>query len=257
MEAAFVRAVHGGDPRTLCEDFCGPASVARAWCAMGRAFHAVAVDIDPVPLKHARARAAESDRAGRDTSLKRLRLAEQDVLTVRDRVDIIAGFNFAMCELHDRTKLIVYLRSAKKRLKPGGVLIADLYGGPGSLTPGTATRRVPTECGTLVYRWEQRRVDPVTARVINAIHFVLPGRGPAEARTFSDAFVYDWRLWTVAELRDAMLEAGFASTEIYTSYGDAVDSDGNLYVRPFATDFEPGDPDELGENFVAYVAGRV
>jgi len=257
MEAAFVRAVHGGNPRTLCEDFCGPASVARAWCALHPRFDAVAVDRDPVPLAHARARAAEHDQTRNDTTLTRLRLKMQDVLSARGRADIIASFNFAVCELHQRDHLLAYLRSAKKRLKRGGVLVADLYGGPGSLAPSATARRIPTEGGTLMYRWEQRRVDPLTARVVNAIHFILPGKGPAKSRTFRDAFVYDWRLWTVAELRDAMLEAGFAATEVYNSYGDAVDSDGNLYVRPCATDDEPGEPHELGENFVVYIAGRV
>ncbi len=189
------------------------------------------------------------------------------MLGAKDKADVIAALNFAACELHKRRWLMTYLRSALYRLRTGGVFVADLYGGPGAFTIGVTEKNVPTEGGTLKYRWEQRRADPFSARVENAIHFVLPppgggagggtGRGGEKARTFSDAFVYDWRLWGVSELREAMLEAGFAATEVYTSYGDAMDGDGNLYVRPFSTDDQEGDPGELDGDYVVYVVGRV
>jgi hypothetical protein len=260
MEAAFLRAVHGTEPETLGEDFCGPASVARAWCAMGERFDAVAVDKDPEPLEHAARRAEQHDETHVVPISKRLKLKEIDVMAARDKCDVIAALNFALCELHQRRWLMTYLRTAAYRLRAGGVLVADVYAGPDSMAPGTTERHVPTDAGTLVYRWEQRKADPLTARVENAIHFVLPGAGgksSEKSRTYADAFVYHWRLWSVAELREAMLEAGFNRTEVYTSYGDAMDGDGNLYVRPFATDDEPGDPEELDENHVVYVVGRV
>lgn len=259
MEAAFLKSVHGQEPETLGEDFCGPASVARAWCAMGDRYDAVAVDKDPEPLEHAARRAAEHDSSHGMAISRRLKLKEQDVMATREKCDVIAALNFAVCELHQRRWLMSYLRAAAYRLRAGGVFVADLYAGPDAFTPGITERKVPTEGGTLVYRWEQRRADPFTARVENAIHFVLPsgaGRTSEKARTFADAFTYDWRLWSVAELRDALREAGFNSTEVYTSYGDAMDGDGNLYVRPFATDDEPGEPEELDENHVVYVVGR-
>ena len=30
-----------------------------------------------------------------------------------------------------------------------------------------------------------------------------------------NAFVYDWRLWSIPETRDAMKEAGFSDTAVY------------------------------------------
>lgn len=258
MEAQFLRAVHGDSPEVLGEDFCGPASVARAWCAVDDRARAVAVDRDPGPLEHALALARQRDAsAGTAQIVPRLKLLECDVSEVRERADVIAALNFAVCELHARRWLLSYLRASAFRLRAGGVFVADLYGGPDSLTPGTSEKAVPTEGGTLRYLWEQRTADPLSARVRNSIHFVLPGRSSEKSRTVANAFEYDWRLWTVAELREALLEAGFHSTEVYTSYGDAVDSDGRLYVRPFATDEDPGDPDDLDDNHVVYVVGRV
>ncbi len=262
-EAAFLRAVHGGDPRVLCEDFCGPASVARAWCAGDPDARAAAIDMDPEPLAHARACAERYDGSHVEPITDRLELVESDVLATRKKADVIAALNFALCELHKRRWLMTYLRGALYRLKAGGVLVADLYGGAGAWAPGVSEKLVATGAGPVKYRWEQREADPVSGMVRNAIHFVLPapsgggGKLSEKSRTFEDAFEYDWRLWGIAELREAMLDAGFAATEVYTTCGDGIDGEGNLYVHPFATDEEPGDPEELGENFVAYVVGRV
>lgn len=45
------------------------------------------------------------------------------------------------------------------------------------------------------------------------MHFRVERDGVIVA-SIEDAFVYRWRLWSVPELREAMLEAGFASTEV-------------------------------------------
>jgi hypothetical protein len=117
----------------------------------------------------------------------------------------------------------------------------------------------------------------VTARVLNALHFSVaaprsggrretqssarasepaapgsnsPGTASIPACEIRDAFVYDWRLWSIAEVRDAMEEAGFASVEVHDRLGDAVDSEGNLYPRAL----EPGE--ELDENWVVYAVAR-
>lgn len=262
LEAAFLRAVHGGEPRVLGEDFCGPASVARAWCASDPEATAVGVDLDEEPLEHARARVEEHDLSHEPPIGKRLTLRCRDVLEARDKADVIAALNFAACELHQRRWLVSYLRAALSRLKTGGVIVCDLYAGAGAWTLGVTEKPVPTESGVVRYLWEQRAADPFDARVTNAIHFVLPGRGSEKSRTYSDAFVYDWRLWSAPELRDAMREAGFAQTEVYTSYGDAVDEAGNLYVSAAATDDEAMHPDDIAElaesdDCVVYVVGRV
>jgi hypothetical protein len=61
--------------------------------------------------------------------------------------------------------------------------------------------------------WEQREVDAHSGRVVDAMHFRVERDGEIVA-SIEDAFVYRWRLWSVPELREAMLEAGFATTEV-------------------------------------------
>lgn len=257
MEAAFIRAVHADSPRVLGEDFCGPASVSRAWCATDPDALAVAADKSFEPLEHARVCIDRHDLESPEPIADRVTLLEQDVLSVKKKADAVAALNFAVCELHRRSWLMTYLRAVIYRLRPGGIFMADLYAGSDAYRPGISEKTIPTPEGPLRYQWEQRDADPFTGMVTNAMHFILPGRFSEESRTVRDAFVYRWRLWSVAELREAMREAGFISTEVYTSYGDAIDSDGRLYVRPAATDTRPLDPDDLDDNFVAYVVGRV
>lgn len=248
-EARFLRAVHGGSPRTLREDFCGPGGIARAWLRLGARQRAIVVDRDPEPL--ARAMGGGIGAPADAPADPRLTGVCEDVLRVRVKADVIAALNFAVCELHDRGTLMKYLRGARSSLSPRGVLVVDVYGGSEAYIPGRYTRKLRGPCGERIeYTWEQRAADPVTARVVNAMHFRVTERGGGRGRVLRDAFVYDWRLWTIAELREAMLEAGFRSVDVYDRLGDATDSEGNVYVRPV----EPGEG--LDENWVAYVVGR-
>jgi hypothetical protein len=68
---------------------------------------------------------------------------------------------------------------------------------------------------------------------------------------FTDAFIYRWRLWSVPELRDAMAEAGFKTTQVYAKLAEAMDEDGNAFTTPV----EDGQ-EELDDNFIVLVVGR-
>ncbi len=85
-----------------------------------------------------------------------------------------------------------------------------------------------------MYTWEQRSADPLTGRVGTAMHFEIRRNGAVE-RTLRDAFTYDWRLWGVPELREALAEAGFTAVEVYPRTPDAVDDAGTAYVQPLET----------------------
>lgn len=256
MQARFLEAVHNGGGvggaggLTLGEDFAGPAGIARAWVALSEGHRAVCTDRDPEPLEHAARRAEEM--LGRGTS-GRLAFVADDVLVARRGMDVIAALNFAVCELTQRAALLTYLRHALCRLETGGVLVADLYGGSDAFATGMSEQVIETAAGPVTYAWEQRAADPLTGRVVNAMHFGLPG-----GERVPDAFVYHWRLWGVAELRDAMREAGFASTQVYGSLGGAIDEEGRLYALPDADDAEGvSDPAALDDPYVVYIAGRV
>jgi SAM-dependent methyltransferase len=235
--------LHPGSPVTLGEDFCGAAAIAHAWAGLGPRFRAVAVDRDPDALLHA-------------PSHPRLRLVGRDVRRVRDKVDVLCGFNFAACELHTRGELLGYLRNARRRLRPRGLLALDLYGGATAWVTGEQRRTValPRALGggsgvRVEYTWEQRSADASTGMVENAVAFRVTRRGAAPL-AYPEAFVYRWRLWGIAELRDAMAEAGFEKTEVHDRLGGALDGAGRPVPRPVF----PGEG--LDDDYVAYVVGR-
>lgn len=234
QEAKFLRAVHGASPRALGEDFCGSGAVCRAWVDLDPSLRAVCVDKDDDALDALRARATPEQAA-------RMSVVRADVLHATEHVDVLCALNFPVGYWHTRRELVAYLRHARTRLTPGGVFVCDIYGGANAFVCGESDEELR---GGVRYTWEQREADPTTGRVVNAMHFTLP-----DGRELRDAFTYDWRLWSIPELRDAMDEAGFASTEVHDRLGDAVDADGNLHVRPVRGD-------ELDDTFVVYVVGR-
>ncbi len=249
----------GASAAVLGEDFCGSAALSEAWCQLHPKGRAIAVDIDPEALKAARLRGREH---------ARLTLVRGDASRQTSRVDAIAVLNFSICEWHTRAALVRYLRSARARLNPGGMIVCDLYGGSDAFSTGMIDQtlrlpRPPLEPHPLahlvrglkvVYSWEQRRADPFSGRVVNAMHFdARPSssrRGGTPGLAIIDAFVYDWRLWSVPELQEAMLEAGFATTEVYPRMPDAVDSEGRVYVAPVE------DPASIADGYNVFVVGR-
>jgi hypothetical protein len=249
--AAFARAVHGGWPRVLREDFSGTGALARAWVSEAvrgeTSSQSIAVDFDRGVL-------ARAKRMATHESVQRLmRFQRQRAEACRIRADIIAATNFPVGYCHDRAELVQYLTTARRSLKRNGVFFCDTYGGSRSMTTGITTRSVRGPKGERVRQiWDQRRVDPLNGRVLDVISFEVMHNG--RTKRYPDGFVYDWRLWSIPELRDAMIEAGFRSTEVYHRLGDAVDHEGRLYVRPL--DGEEAET-ELGDDWVVYVVGRV
>ncbi|MFK7962088.1 MAG: class I SAM-dependent methyltransferase [Phycisphaerales bacterium] len=245
----LLEAVHGERPRRLGEDFAGTAAVARAWVQRVDDGSAIAVDRDAEALRRGEALASAAGISGD------VQFVTADVRELPDdvagSVDVVYVGNFSICELHLRTELVTYLRAARARLRPGGVFVCDLYGGVGCHEIGTAERTEPGPKGTsILYTWEQREADPLTGRVVNALHFEHFAADGETLAEFSNAFTYDWRLWSVPELRDALQDAGFSATEVHGRQPDAMDGEGNAFVRAF------DDPDDLDEEYDVLVVGR-
>ncbi|MEM7622243.1 MAG: hypothetical protein AAF235_03475 [Planctomycetota bacterium] len=238
----MLRAVHGGSPRTLAEDFAGTAAVSHLWAELDASRHAIATDTDAETL----ARRPDHPRVTKHAT---------DVMAITDPADIVFVGNFSIGYMHTRKDLLAYLRHARSRISPAGVLICDTYGGDTAFLTGDVHRdHIITEgphAGKRVrYTWEQRDADPITAMVTDVCHFRVDKAGVIELE-LDDAFVYRWRLWSVPELIDAMHEAGFTTTEVYDKTPDAMDEDGNVYLLPVE------DGSELEDSFIVCVAARL
>ncbi|GJQ30867.1 MAG: hypothetical protein HBSAPP03_27510 [Phycisphaerae bacterium] len=232
----FLAAAHGGRPRLLREDFSGGAALCKAWVADASGRRAIAVDRDPEPLR-------------RVAGVPGIVVRRADVHNPGDRADVIAALNFPLGYFHERASLLRYLRLSRARLRRGGVFVGDIYGGRSAFTPGTRRVTLRTPEGVRVrYEWDQRRADTLTGRVENAIHFTVYDQRPP--RRLRDAFTYDWRLWSLPELRDAYAEAGYTHVDVFDQEAGAMDHLGNLHLTPVR------EGADLGDDWVVYVVGR-
>jgi hypothetical protein len=68
------------------------------------------------------------------------------------------------------------------------------------------------------------------------IHYVFPDNSRLEK-----AFSYDWRLWTLPEIRELLSEAGFANTTVYWEGTDEASNEGDGIFKPADVgDADPG-----------------
>lgn len=224
----------GQPARRLREDFSGTAAVAARWVERGPERTAVAVDLDP--SVHAWARAHRTPALG--AAADRLRLVTGDVRRAHGRgFDAVVALNFSYGVFGTRRTLSEYLRSARRSLAPGGVVLLDAFGGWEAQKELVERRRIGRG---VTYVWEQESFDPITHRLRCAIHFELPG-----GRRLRRAFRYDWRLWSLPELTELLLEAGFEDVEVLW---DVAPGDSSRYVPRASA------PSQAG--WVAYVLGR-
>lgn len=243
--AAFLRAIHGAGPSVLREDFCGTAALSRHWASEPNAT-AIAVDIDAEALARAAQRAKEAGVDARITLLAADCLA--DAGPADPGADVIFVGNFSIGYIHERPALVRYLRASRQRLlhrKTGrGLFVCDTYGGAGAMRLGGLTRRYPGPDGTTVhYHWAHEHADPLTGIVENSISFRIELAGEIIAE-WRRAFVYHWRLWSIAELREAMHEAGFAESSVFIDVNASPDRSPQPVESPAA----------LGEDWVVCIA---
>jgi SAM-dependent methyltransferase len=207
--ATFEKVFHrhfGRRPMRLREDFCGSGAVSCAWVRSHPERTAFGFDLDDEVLESGRARHVA---ALEPEERRRVELLRGDVRhpPVRRKVDVVAAGNFSCFTFHERSELIAWARSARRALGREGILVLDVLGGfETQLAPRLERRPKP---GGFVYLWEQSSFDPISARARFAIHFRF-----RDGSELHDAFVYDWRLWSLPELRDALAEAGFRSSEV-------------------------------------------
>jgi SAM-dependent methyltransferase len=225
------RGARGREPLRFREDFCGTAAMASAWVTRGPRHRAWGVDLDDATLEWARTHHL----AHLHESVTRVTLLRADVRTARvPPVDIACAFNFSYWIFKQRRDLVAYFRAVRRGLAPGGMLFVNTFGGSEAMGTLVESRRIPASQGAdgtrvppFTYIWEQARFDPATHQILCHIHFRL-----RDGRMMRRAFTYDWRMWTLPELRDAMLEAGFADAWLYAEgWDDAKNASDDVYRR--------------------------
>jgi SAM-dependent methyltransferase len=237
--ARWFRKYAGRELRMLREDFCGTAVLSCHHVKRHRDNRAIGVDLHWPTLAWGRIhnvrQLLDADQQ------RRLLLLQKNVLDVRSpKADAILALNFSYSVFKTRSELAAYVRNCHAALRPGGILFLDAWGGPDVLQRKTDR----TRHGDFTYLWEQRRFDPISHEITCAIHFEFK-----DGTRLRDAFVYDWRLWTLPELRELFEEAGFEDVHVLWEGTDHATGGGNGVFRRK----ERGDMDEA---WISIVVGR-
>jgi SAM-dependent methyltransferase len=239
-DVEFIRDTYkqlrGKLPRTLREDFCGTYAISCEWAKLDKRFDAIGVDLDPEPIAYGTAHYWAKLPAG---TRERVKVLQADVRDPQlPKADAIAAMNFSHYIFKERAALLAYFRNCRQTLRPGGILLADCFGG----SRCQEENEEETVHRNFSYFWDQVSFDPITNHALFYIHFKPKGQKKIER-----VFEYDWRMWSIPELREIMAEAGFAKTYVYwegttkKGKGDGV--------------FKQAEIGEECEAWIAYVVG--
>lgn len=201
---------------TIREDFCGTAIAAMEWVKRRPDNRAIAVDLDDEVLEWGRTRMSERiDERQR----QRLTLIRDNVLTVEtEPVDSVLAMNFSYYLFKTRAELLAYFKRAHAALKEDGLFLLDAYGGSEAFSEIEEDRHLDG----FTYVWDQAVYNPVTGDAVNHIHFLFP-----DGSKMKKAFTYEWRVWTLPEIRELLIEAGFADVVVYWEGEDEETGEGN------------------------------
>lgn len=240
-DARFLRVIYRNltkrEPTILREDFCGTFALCCEWVKLDEHKKALGLDIDPEPLAYG----TKHYLSGLNSSAQsRVKLLQRDVLVrSSSKADLICALNFSYFAFHARETLLRYFKACRQSLRPDGLFVVDTFGGPQHGEPSLDKKRLPG----LTYFFEQEHFDPINNRTKFSLHFK-----PKGGRTRKRAFTYDWRMWSIPEIRDIMMDAGFKEVEIYWEGTGRNGRGSGRFIRKAR-----GEPCKV---WVAYVVGR-
>jgi cyclopropane fatty-acyl-phospholipid synthase-like methyltransferase len=236
------RQLRGRSGRTLREDFCGTAAVCCEWVRRRKGNRAWGVDLDPDVLEWGRRHNLAALDAARQA---RVALLQADVREVETPpLDVVLAMNCSYWLLRDRRHLLTYFRRVREALAGDGIFFLDAFGGYDTFRLLTEERRVrDPNGGSFTYTWEQAVYEPVTGRLVCHIHFRFD-----DGSEWMRAFSYDWRLWTLPEIRELLTEAGFSRVMVYWQGWDDAGRPDGVFVP-----VESGEPDA---GWIAYLTAE-
>lgn len=234
----YYKIVTGKNAHTLREDFCGTFAFSVEWVKLHPQNKAVCLDIDPKPIsygfKHHYPKLDIKQQ-------RRIKVLQQNVISkTTPTVDLTVANNFSFNIFHKEETLLQYFKSVHSSLNKNGAFILEMVGGPGFTEKGVETRNIRAKgIPPFTYYWDQQSYNPITTCGKWAIHFKYKNK-----KKIKNAFIYDWRLWSIPEVRYTLKKAGFKDTIVLW---DCEASKNQPYKKT-----------NNGENFecwIAYIAG--
>ena len=88
-----------------------------------------------------------------------------------------------------------------------------------------------------IYNAESNNIDDVLLDLTKTyIHFEFKDKS-----SINKAFIYDWRLWSLPEIKECLLESGFKQVDIYMQgWDDEKDEETDDFYKTKTCDADPG-----------------
>lgn len=239
------KSLNGRSPRILREDFCGTHAVCCEWVKLNKDNVAYGIDLDPEPLDWGK---KQLQPKLTDEQRSRITLHEDDVRTrAKVKADVLAAQNFSFFLFKTRDSLRDYFQHALANIADGGIMVMDMMGGSECYEEDHEDiRTIETDVKgfkKFKYIWEQKRFNPITADALFHIHFRFK-----DGSELDKAFTYDWRFWTLPEVKELLLEAGFSDA---TVYWEETDEDGEE-----TGEFKPATEGPADPSWIAYIVAK-
>ena len=222
----------------LREDFCATANVACEWVRRHPENTAVGVDLDAEVLQWSEKNHLSKLSASQQS---RIQLVQQDVMAYEDDVifDLVLAMNFSYWVFLQRKTTIEYFSRVRSSLAEDGILFLDAYGGHEAYEELSEE----TEHKDFTYVWQQQYYNPINNHARCYIHFKF-----ADGSKIHRAFEYYWRLWSLPEITEMLLAAGFAKATIYWEGTDEEGNGNGIYL--------PATEGEADAGWVAYIVAE-
>ena len=225
------------EPKIFREDFCSTFSLSCEWVKLKNTYKSIAVDIDRKPLMYGKKQYLP---LLTDSQKDRIKIIKANVLKgSMPKADLICALNFSYFTFKERAQLKKYFQNCFRSLNKSGVFIVDCFGG----SDCWSANEEATDCDGFTYYWDQDKCDPISHHSVFHIHFKRRGE-----KKRKKVFTYDWRLWTVPELKDLLKEVGFKKTHVYWEGTDRYGEGDGRFVRK-----KTG---EECESWIAYLASE-
>ena len=185
--------------RILREDFCGTANAACEYVKRHPENTVVGVDLDADVLEWGRKYHLSKLQP---EAQARITLLQQNVKLVdTPNMDALLAMNFSYWVFDSRPSLLEYFKQVYKNLKDDGIFFMVAFGGYECFNDDEEEE---TKHDEFTYVWNLHRFNPITNLVTYYIHFRFD-----DGSSIERAFEYQWRHWSLPEIKEILEEVGF------------------------------------------------
>jgi hypothetical protein len=209
------RKIFNKVPLKFREDFCGTGLLCCEWVKSNVLNTALGIDLDLETLNYG----LENNINNLSSGFDRVKLIHQNVLDtfdINEKFDIICSMNYSHFLLHKRKDLVKYFTNVKVNLNTKGLFIMDFFGGSHVFNYHTHNNL------TDHYKYIGQQINILN----NVTHISLNFKTKSDK--FEPLFQYDFRVYSLIEIKEALEEAGFNKFVIFIKDIDDTDKENNF-----------------------------